>query len=444
MTDEGRKRRLRAALKAHEDEPEPKESAPVAWRGAIELFPVVKLEVDVPLLNVRSHRLRAKLEGHPEGHLVADAPWTDEAQAVVTKVLKERHRNFERLKDSLRLEGQRDPGVITRSGILINANSRAVALRELDDPEKRWIRVAVLPEDASPQELAELELQLQVQDPLKDDYALTEELLFIEEMFREFHKSPRQIALDLRWATDDGRSLRAGEEKVNTRRRILALIREMQKMTRPPLPLTFFDDRLEALRALEATYSSLSAEDPARARRYRESWLAASLAGAGSVHDLRGVDEDFISFMRDRLEETRELGARADELLERQQPKAVKAKPPGVELLDAGVEGDVAAAEDGSEGDLGQLLDLLATSLTKSTPTITLPRSGERIDRETFATEVKQATKGAIRDRKAVDKAAYRAVRNAEQFDRRHRGQFSQQLRKAKQLVAELGTLEAE
>ena len=153
MTKEGRQKRVQQALQAWEGSPEPRETLPLPWRGGTQVFPVVKLEVDVPLLNARSHRLQAKLEGHPERALVEDAPWDDRAQTIVAEVLKERHRNYEKLKDSLDQEGQRDPGVITREGVLTNANTRAVGLRELGAGDKRWIRVAVLPPDASPQAL---------------------------------------------------------------------------------------------------------------------------------------------------------------------------------------------------------------------------------------------------------------------------------------------------
>jgi hypothetical protein len=421
---------------------------------------VVKLEVDVPLLNARSHRLQAKLEGHPERALVEDAPWDDRAQTIVAEVLKERHRNYEKLKDSLDQEGQRDPGVITREGVLTNANTRAVGLRELGAGDKRWIRVAVLPPDASPQELAELELALQVQDPLKDDYALTEELLFIEEMARAYEKTAKQIAQDLRWATTDGRSLRAGAEQVEQRRRILALIREMQKLTRPPLPLTFFDDKLEQLKALEKTYTAKRQDDPVAARRFRNNWLASSLAGAGSVHDLRAVDEDFISFLRPRLEEDTKLGDKSEELLEAKE-NGDASKPPGVDILDSDDDVD----ESDEQGDVTPLLNLLAADLVSQKPSVSVPGGGEELDRDDFKSRIKQATKEAIKDRKALDKAvgeleepidqlreaarrlhkaesSYRSVRKTSQFDQKHRGKFSYQLKKVRQQITKLEKLE--
>jgi hypothetical protein len=49
---------------------------------------------------------------------------------------------FERLKVNLAEEDQREAGVVTRAGLLVNGNTRAAALRDID---KQYIRVAVLP-----------------------------------------------------------------------------------------------------------------------------------------------------------------------------------------------------------------------------------------------------------------------------------------------------------
>lgn len=465
MTREGRLKRIQEKLAAYEQSGPKRETLPLPWRGTTELFPVIQIEVDVPLLNAKSHRLQAKLEDHPQRQTVRDAPWDPPAQNLISEVLKQRHANYATLKENLGIEGQRDPGVITREGVLLNANTRAVALRELEDGGHRWIRVAVLPPDASPQELAELELALQVQDPLKDDYRLTEELLFIEELVRDYHKTEREIALDLRWASREARSARRGEAEVQQRRRILALIREMQRVTKPPIPLTFFDDKLEQLRALEKEYYKRLDDDPSGARRYRDNWLAASLGGAASVHDLRAVDDEFVSYLRPRLEEDKNLGEKTDELLAATPDGRNGRKPTGVDELADDEAGDDEPDDD--SGDVKQVLNLLAEGLVDGQSTVTLPGSGEIIDREDFQNSIKQAVKGAVKDRKAQAKAAdkldepvaqlreavrlmgkaeasYRGVRRAAKFDQAHRGQFSYQLKKARKQLAKIEDLEAE
>ena len=168
MTDEGRKKRIQEALKAWHEKEEPRESLPLFWHGPQQIFPVVELDIDVPLLNTKSHRLRSQLESDPRGKSVLNDPWSDSAQEVAAEYLRKPPEEFERLMQNLALEGQRQPGVITREGVLMNANRRLAALRELRDPNKRWIRVAVLPSDAAPLELVDLELTLQIPRRAKD------------------------------------------------------------------------------------------------------------------------------------------------------------------------------------------------------------------------------------------------------------------------------------
>jgi hypothetical protein len=423
-----------------------------------------ELDLDVVMLNAGSHRLQAMLGDHPKLEVVQKEPWGEEAQTTVAELLRKRHRNFDALKDSLRIEGQRDPGVVTRKGVLINANSRTVGLRDLADSEKHWVRVAVLPPDADPKELARLELQLQVQDPLKDDYELTEELLFIEEMARDYRMSPEQIAQDLRWASDDGRSISKGAETVQQRRRILAMIQAMRVVPDPPIPLTFFDDKLEQLKALERTYNSMREDEPERARRFRDNWLVAALAGSSSVHALRAVDEDFAKdYLLPRLVENEQIGPHAKALVspprKEAKRKGKRSKPAGVDVLDPdGVNG----AADGG-GTVAGLLDVLASS----EPTVVLPGSDTEADREGIKEAIKGATKGAIKDRKSRERAegeldepithvreaarllrkateTYRGVRKAEKFNKKRQGQLSRQLKQSRKALEDLEALASE
>src|SRR5207253_10653514 len=138
----------------------------------------------------------------------------------------------------LQHEGQPDPGVMTHTGVLVNANTRVVALRELEDPALRYVRVAVLPQIAQPDELALLELRLQMQKELKVDYSMTNELLFIEELSNERGLTDGQIARELRISPENEKK---GASEVRLRLQMLDLIRAMQKIPAEPLQLTFFD-----------------------------------------------------------------------------------------------------------------------------------------------------------------------------------------------------------
>lgn len=276
---------------------------------------VITIGVDEVVLNHRSHRVRAQLEDDPEWQELRTDPLSEAAQAVIQRHVAAARTNeeFAALKESLQREGQTAPGVITGKGLLVNANTRVVALRELDDPSKRYIRVAVLPDTVQPEELALLELQLQMQKELKVDYSLTNELLFIEELSNERRMSDAQIARELRIAQD---SPKKGETEVRQRLRLLDLIRTMQQLPKAGLRLTFFDELgYEQLRDLHRAYHAVVDDDPAEATRILEAFLLSVAVGVTPVHQLRRIDPDFIpEYMLPQLEEDEMMGPLAARL----------------------------------------------------------------------------------------------------------------------------------
>jgi hypothetical protein len=456
MTEEGRRKRILEAIRAWHDKAEPRESLPLPWRGQQHLFPVVDIELEVPVLNTKSHRLRSQLESDPRGEWVLKDPWTDKAQAVVAEFLRKPEPEFKRLKENLIREGQRQAGVITRKGVLFNANRRVVALRDLGDTKMSWIRVAVLPEDAEPKELAQLELQLQLQEELKVEYSLTNELLFVEELAREYSLSNEQIAITLRWLTKKGAP--DGPE-VAQRRRILVLIREMQRLSVPPIPLTFFDNKLEQLKALEQKYNETAQDNPLEAQQLRKIWLAAALAGSDSVHDLRAIyADDFVEeYLVPQLSEQPILQDHIDSLLT---PVAeTKRDLPGMDIL---------APEDQGSGDrsqapidVGRMINILSPSTTS--PTVKMP-DGQVIDQLVVREAISRATKSAIGDWRQDTRAevrlnepvaqlrevakrlrrvlmSYKELSGTEKFERSHRNNFSYLLRQVRKLVKQLGDL---
>jgi hypothetical protein len=461
MTDEGRRKRILDALNAWQQKSDPKESLSLPWRGRQELFPVVELDLTTPLLNAKSHRLRSQLESHPQGQMVLQSPWSPKAQEVIAELLRSPLDRFERLKENLAHEGQRQPGVITREGVLMNANRRAVALRDLGEPQKHWIRVAVLPIDAEPPELAELELSLQLQEELKTPYSLTNELLFIEELARVYHMTDEQIAINLRWtANANPTSVKKGATEVAQRRRILALIRDMQRLANPLLPLTFFDEKLEQLKALEEKYSSMVQEEPFEALRFREAWLATALSGSASVHDLRAVyDEDFVeSYLLPRLSEQEVLREHVEELLT---PVATTGTGlPGVDDL---APEDADESEQHSAGiNFRPMINILSPASNDNT--VTMP-NGEILDRTLFKDTVRQAVKKAVDDWRVDQRAergldapvdqmrqavmnlrkalsAYQELKGKELFEQTRRGKFNYHFKQLRKLVKQFEEIE--
>lgn len=290
-------------------------------------------------------------------------------------------QEFAALKDSLLREGQTAPGVMTHDGVLVNANTRAVAMRDFEDPAKRYIRVAVLPPTAQPEEMALLELRLQMQKELKVDYSLTNELLFIEELSNERGLTDGQIARELRVFPENERK---GASEVRLRLQMLDLIRDMQKIPAEPLQLTFFDDRIayEHLRDLHRNYHGALHDDPNEARAYMESFLLSIACDVTPVHQVRKIDASFMAgYMLPQLEEDEEIGDYASKL----------AAPTGNGSASTGTGSALLTSTDDDDPkpiDVKQLIDIV----TRRDKRVEVPGTPLTIERD----DVKQAIKGAI------------------------------------------------
>ncbi len=452
MTEESRRKQIEKALAARLERPETeKPSMPLVWRSNAEkFFPVVDLPIDVPLLWADSHRIRAELEA-PEFEFVRKERTTEAAQVLLHDLWRKAHRKFERLKESLEVEGQTEPGVITREGILINGNTRLVALRELG---KQWIRVAVLDSDVHPFELADLELRLQVRETGHDTYRLSNELLFIHEMRWEYKRTDEEIARQLNW-TPSKPAL--GKKKVELYLRLLDLARKLQQRD-PLLPITFFDDesggtgKLQQLKELELRYSELiAAGETERVNQLLDTWIVVARSGFASVHQIRPVTrrDNFVEdFLLPRLGEQELFGDRLDALVTASSTS--RTTLPGMDDL-AIDEEDPADGQPSLQALIG-LLDAEDGAIVSS------PALGEPLDAAMVKLAIRHAVEGALRDHRAEDKAeseldapvdalrkaarevrraadAYGELRGTKEFERNVRGAFEYQFRQVRKHV---------
>jgi hypothetical protein len=276
---------------------------------------VITIGVDEVVLNPSSHRVRAQLEDDPEWPNHQADPFGQGAQRIIQRLVRESRspKEFAALKESLAKDGQTEPGVITSKGVLINANTRAVAMRELDDPAKRYIRVAVLPDTMQPDELSLLELHLQMRKEHKAAYSFTNELLFIEELSVKRHMSNAQIAAELDIEVSNQNK---GAKVIQDRLTYLDLIRTLQQLPKDGLRLTFFDDvSYQHLEDLYSRYGAVADSDAAEATRILEAFLLSVAVGVTPVHQLRKIDPDFIpQYMLPQLEDDEMIGAHAAHL----------------------------------------------------------------------------------------------------------------------------------
>ncbi len=300
---EVRRERIQRALDARGPDDE---TLRLPWQNDFEIFPVVKIPVSATVLTPRSHRIRAQLESHSRAGIVRQDPFGEDAQTIIREVLHNLDPpNFSELLDNLRADGQRDPGVVTREGLLVNANRRATALHDL---RQQYIRVAVLPPDAGELEIDQVELRLQIQRDFKDPYTFTNELAFVHDLTADYGYDDARVARELGWTSaSDPSQVDQGVLLVQQARRMLALIRETQERAHGtnPLPLTFFDDKRQSMLELDEAAQRL-ADDPSAADRLKDGRVLGMLASQG-YQPLRSIDENFSDYLRPHVDENEVL-----------------------------------------------------------------------------------------------------------------------------------------
>lgn len=287
MTDASRQQHILQALRQHnEQQGGTRDTLRVPLRG-YRVLEVVEVPLNLPALNADSFRIAPLLEDHPRAHEVRRDPYSPEAQEIVAGLVRKAHRHADELKESL-IDGQDQPGVITRNGKLINANTRCVLLRELGREGKipsTTIRVAVLPADVTGAEELELESVLQKQKEHKDEYNLVSELMMIKKLHEGAQMSDAAIARRLR--------ISGGTRRVADLRAVLDLMERARYLTTTPLPLAEFigaqDQRqnwlelLGRVNGVDADQGRQAGDDHIRR------WLLAFHLGQDSVHRLRNA-----------------------------------------------------------------------------------------------------------------------------------------------------------
>lgn len=179
-----------------------------AWPREQRELPQVEVEATWVRFSTLNHRTQAeqRREIHQAGQadLFTADPLGPAAQDAQYRILAGQE-GFKELKEDLKDRGQQDPAIVTAEGVLINGNRRAAALRSLyqdDDWQKaRYVQCLVLPEDAQPDELVDLEAELQIARDFKQGYSWINEAFLIEELYdregKDFARVARRMHSDV-------------------------------------------------------------------------------------------------------------------------------------------------------------------------------------------------------------------------------------------------------
>ncbi len=317
MTIEARKQAIQAAVQAADAASRAGNgtSESIRWKAGHLILPVASVDVDLVLLSRDSHRIKAQLQSLPpaEQDLVESDPYGVQAQEIIARLLRET-AGYERIKSAIANDGQLDAGVLTTGGVLVNANTRVVALREL---RQKYVKVVVLPEDAGPKEITELELRLQMEQEVKQAYSFTSQLLFIEDLMNSNNYTTEEIGRALEPALTNSRAdLKKAKDLVEGELRLLSLIREVMAMSGGALNLLYFDGRRQVLFEIDQDYQKLKNTKPEQAARIRDAQLAGMIAEVG-YRELRDVDAVLLDeYVGPALEEDAILAPHLDALLE--------------------------------------------------------------------------------------------------------------------------------
>lgn len=286
----------------------------IRWKADKLVLPVASIGLDMVLLNPHSHRIKAQLQSLPqvEQDAVNTDPYGTPAQDIIARLLRETP-GYERIKSAIENDGQLFAGVLTTGGVLVNANTRAVALREL---RERYIKVVVLPADAGPREITELELRLQMEQEVKQEYSFTSQLLFIEDLINSGNYTTAEVGRGLRPAlTTSARDIKVATDLVEGELRLLGLIREVVGAGGGALTFLSFDDQRQALIEIDQDYQRLKTTRPDEAERVRDAQLAGMIAGV-DYRRLREIDTALLdAYVAPALRESSALAPHVDALL---------------------------------------------------------------------------------------------------------------------------------
>jgi hypothetical protein len=284
------------------------------WKTGKLVLPVATVDLDVVLLSPHSHRIKAQLQSLPQAEqdVVTTDPYGTQAQDTIARLLRETP-GYERIRSAIANDGQLFPGVLTTGGVLVNANTRAVALRDI---REQYVKVVVLPADAGPKEITELELRLQMEQEVKQEYSFTSQLLFIEDLINSGNYTSAEVGRGLRPAlTTSARDTKAATDLVEGELRLLGLIREIVNASGGVLTFLNFDDQRQALIEIDQDYQRLKSSTPDEATRIRDAQLAGMIAGV-DYRRLREIDSTLLdTYVGPALRESSALGPHLDLLL---------------------------------------------------------------------------------------------------------------------------------
>lgn len=305
--DENRKL-VEQRLKEIEDGSGVRETLTVEWRTQPLHVEVIDMPVEDLYYNPGTHRIQAQRSHDPDrDNLLDEAPWVPESQEYLDRLLQmlpedpnKKDPAFGELMESLRNDRQKEPGLITRDGVLVNGNTRRAALKKLAVTN---IRVGVLPESCTWDDINAVELSLQLRPDQRREYSYINRLLAMDEQ----HALGRPIA-------DVAKEFRIRPATCEQDLWVLTCLRDLIERSGDRgarLRLLDFERHQEKLREVYRRYARESPVSRDNAELLKETRLAAIVLEFSKT-DVRLIEPDFRErYLDKRLPEELKTAAEA-------------------------------------------------------------------------------------------------------------------------------------
>lgn len=171
-------------------------------------LPVIFVPLELPLYRMANYRTRIAQQSYirrekTPADFFRQGQENEAAQQVQHEILVKfaqqgRKGSVTPIVDVLKVEGQRNAVLITRSGIVVNGNRRLAAMRDLYSDnsntyrEFSHVKCVVLPPTVTESEIVEIEIRLQMKQRTELDYDWINECIAIKEL-RDSGKSVRDL-----------------------------------------------------------------------------------------------------------------------------------------------------------------------------------------------------------------------------------------------------------
>lgn len=191
------------------------------FRGEKALLKIVRLPIDLPVYRMANCRTYSEQQdiiakGSLDANYFAKGQELSTVQAaqhaILAKLAQKEATSVSSILGVLEEEGQRDPILITSTGVVVNGNRRLSAMRELYAAEEKanseyaYVKCMVLPADTTSDEIDDIEASEQARPQTKLEYDWIGDAQLVRRQVSK-GRSPKIVASQLRRSEGDVRNL---------------------------------------------------------------------------------------------------------------------------------------------------------------------------------------------------------------------------------------------